>query len=135
VASTLTSSSRDSTQIASYILARQQSNFGKDDCFGKTVLQQAALQVVTLFLLNVFRQWLVVVVTNFSEEGFQMLGYYLVQYCLLGLIALVSMPRAVTCAQDVRRVRSGGSAGVRFKATATAANAMPNQLPPIVPHS
>ena len=34
-----------------------------------------------------------------------MLGHYLVEYCLLGLMALVSMPRAVTCAQDDRRAR------------------------------
>jgi hypothetical protein len=34
-----------------------------------------------------------------------MLGHYLVEYCVLGLMALVSRPRAVTCAQDDRRVR------------------------------
>ena len=34
-----------------------------------------------------------------------MLGHYRVEYCLLGLMALVSMPNAVTCAQDDRRVR------------------------------
>jgi hypothetical protein len=80
------------------------------DGFGEAILQQSATQIVTQFLLNVFRQRLVVVVANFSEECFQVLRHYLVEDGLLGLMALVSTLGAIACAQSDRSAR--GTPGI-----------------------